>query len=123
MKLRKLEIVLDADAKGHRLTPLHHEHEAGRPLLAWLYFSADSSADKVSVFARHDKYYRQDEDFEATGSPLIRVPIPTNVTRHWLRLIPHNDNMIMLINGMIDGEVLVDYAKYAIEYVATTREV
>ena len=115
MKTRRLEIEYNSEYYM-RGAPLLFCPEAETPVPAYLYFSSDKDADTVQIVAAHDDGYDDEIPDDVASGKMIRVPVPPNVLVPFLRSIPDDPNMSVLINGMIDGEVLVDYAKYAIEY-------
>ena len=118
MKMRKLKMDIET---GKGRTPLMYTPEPHKPTAAYLYFSANKGAETVEVTAAHLPGYNLPEPVAITSGKMIRVPIPPDVSRMFLINIPTHADMIRLINGIIDGEVLVDYAKYAIEYLVTTH--
>ena len=114
MKTRRLTI--EWPKKHTRGAPLLHCPEGERPTPAYLYFHADRDADTVHVVATYEDGYDDEIPELVASGEIIRVPIPSNAPTAFLDAIPNDPNMLMIVNGIIDKEVLVEYAKYAIEY-------
>ena len=116
MKTRRLEIEYNYEYYTRGACRYCFARKLEKPVPAHLYFSADKNADTVYILAVHDDGYDDEIPDDVASGKMILVPIPASVPTLFLDSIPNDPNMSLLINGMIDGEVLVDYAKYAIEY-------